>query len=333
MKRVVVSSGLHVSDIKPSALMTEFKRLSLQDAAEFFSDAAEREDVVCPACQSSTRAPVFSKQDFLFQRCLSCGSVYVAPRPSEASLDRYYAESRASRFRIEHFSRDTARARRFHLLRANANWMGQIVDETGNPAARGYGDIGTNSPQIFDEVHALNFFDSLRSIDPLVPPTGNCDAPVQTCTMSEDMALGAISAFEKLEHQHAPATFLRAAREKLAEGGILFFTTRTISGFDLQVLWDKAPYIFLPEHLNLLSIEGIRLLVERCGFELIEVSTPGQLDLEFVLRAVEQDPSINLPSWVAYLLRHRDALAHADFQEFLQKHRLSSHVRVAAKKI
>lgn len=72
--------------------------------------------------------------------------------------------------------------------------------------------------------------------------------------------------------------------------------------------------------------------MERAGLELIELSTPGHLDVELVLHAVRQDPSIRLPSFVEYLLEQRDALAHLDFQEFLQKHRLSSHVRVAARK-
>lgn len=33
-----------------------------------------------------------------------------------------------------------------HLLRANTLWMAQLIDETGNPAARSFVDIGTNSP-------------------------------------------------------------------------------------------------------------------------------------------------------------------------------------------
>jgi len=65
---------------------------------------------------------------------------------------------------------------------------------------------------------------------------------------------------------------------------------------------------------------------------LLELSTPGQLDVELVQHALQADPSISVPGFVRYLLHERDALAHADFQAFLQKHRLSSHVRVAAKK-
>ncbi|MBI2434730.1 MAG: hypothetical protein HYV26_17885 [Candidatus Hydrogenedentes bacterium] len=331
MKRVVVSSGLHEADIRPPALMSEFKRLSIQDAADFFADPASLVEVDCPACDSAEREAVFRKQEFLYNRCEECGSVYVSPRPAEATLAEYYANSRASRFRVEHFSRDTAKARRYHLLRSHANWMGQIVDETGNPDARAYADLSTHSPQIFDEIHALEFFSPLYSVSPLVPVTES-EAPVTATTLDALSGIGAVSAFEKIEHQFSPFDFLREASGVLAGGGILFFTTRSVTGFDLQVLWDKTPYIFIPEHINLLSIEGMTRLVERCGLELVELSTPGQLDVELVLHAVRQDPSIKLSAFVDYLLHHRDPLAHADFQEFLQKHRLSSHVRVAARK-
>lgn len=332
MKRVVVSSGLHEADIRPPALMTEFKRLSIRDASEFFADPGALVEVACPACGTEDKEPVFKKNEFLYNQCRACATVYVSPRPSAEALNAYYATSSASRFRVEHFSRDTAKARRYHLLRSHANWMGQIVDETGSPGEHSYADIQTHSPQVFDEIHALHFFSDLYSADPLIPVEGNSEAPVKTTTLSALNRVGALSAFEKIEHQFSPASFLETARGVLSEGGILFFTTRSISGFDLQVLWDKTPYIFVPEHLNLLSVEGIGALLERSGFELIELSTPGQLDLEFVLHAARQDPTIKLPQFVRYLIEHRDEFAHADFQEYLQKHRLSSHVRVAARK-
>lgn len=332
MKRVVVSSGLQEAEIRPPALMSEFKRLSIHDAAEYFCDASKRVAVSCPACDCPVGRPVFNKYDFLYARCGDCGTVYVSPRPTNAALADYYANSNASRFRVTHFSRDTAKARRHHLLSSHANWMCHIVDEAGNPSARNYADMATYSPQIFDEVAALGVFERLYSSDPLFPLTGACEAEVRILQDGEARDLGAVSAFEKMEHQFAPAAYAGRVREMLAPGGLFFFTTRAITGFDLQVLWDKTPYIFVPEHLNLFSLEGISKLVERCGFELVELSTPGQLDLQLVQHASEQDPSIQLPQFVTYLLKQRDQLAHTDFQAFLQKHRLSSHVRVAARR-
>ncbi|MCC6145833.1 MAG: methyltransferase domain-containing protein [Candidatus Hydrogenedentes bacterium] len=332
MKRVVVSSGLHEQDIRPPALMSEFKRLSIHDAAEYFADKDRRVAVNCVACGSDAIRPVFNRYDFLYNECMNCHSVFVSPRPSEAALDDYYATSRASRFRVEHFSRDTARARRYHLLQSHANWMGQIFDETGNRAARSYADFNTYSPEIFEEMALQKLFEKLYTIDPLLEPKAATSTPVETVAEGKIQGLGAISAFEKIEHQYSPLALLESMGSMLVPGGLFFFTTRTITGFDLQILWDKTPYIFVPEHLNLLSVAGIRMLVERAGLELVELSTPGQLDLQLVKHASEQDPSIQLPRFVELLLRERDALAHEDFQAFLQKHRLSSHVRVAARK-
>ena len=150
--------------------------------------------------------------------------------------------------------------------------------------------------------------------------------------LAAGVPLGAVSAFEKIEHQHEPLALAGELAGLLAPGGLLFLTLRTRSGFDVQVLWDKAPYIFIPEHLNLLSIAGIRALLDRAGFDVVELSTPGQLDIELVRHARDADDSIELPRFLNELLDQRDALAHDDFQSFLQKHRLSSHVRVAAMK-
>jgi len=233
---------------------------------------------------------------------------------------------------VEHLARDTVKARCFHQLGTNANWLSQIVDEIGIKTLRGYLDMGTALPEIFDEMSHLNLFDALYCLDPL-PLIADGLAERKVTVNAEDLeGVGVVTAFEQLEHQFSPYEYLSSIKNTLEAQGLLFFTPRTISGFDLLTLWDKTPYIFVPEHLNLLSIDGINILLERSGFDLVELSTPGQLDLEFVKRAIEVDPSIELPRHVRHILQHRDSLAHNDFQAFLQKHRLSSHLRVAAQK-
>lgn len=330
MKRVVMDSGLHDSIIRPQSLLSEFRRQSIEDAAKFFGDSSTLIDVPCPACESSDRKEGFEKEGFTYHECANCESLYVSPRPSHEALTQYYRESRATKYRVEHFQRDTAEARRKHLLRSLANWMGRIVDEHGQSDARSFADLGTNSTVLFDEIQRLELFDTLYTVNPL--PGLEEEFKTQNIEVVEESLLNAraITALQQIENQFSPFDFLKSAGDMLSINGLLFFTTRTISGFDLQLLWDKTPYIFVPEHLNLLSLEGIDHLVHRAGLDIIELSTPGQLDLELTIQATKADPSIELPSFIEYLIDHRDDLAHSDFQAFLQKHRLSSHVRVAA---
>lgn len=333
MKHVVVTTGLHDADIRPPSLLSEFIRLSMEDAASWFSDESKRAAVDCPACACPDAVPAFSKQGFSYSRCANCSSVYVSPRPSAEQLLDYYAKSNASRYRVEHFARKTAEARRAHLLRNMANWMGRLVDEKGNPDARSFADVGTVSPSLFDEIQGLNLFDTLVALDPLPGLEAELKERDVRLAGNNEGGWGAVTLLEQVEHLFSPREILEQLHARLADGGLLFLTTRTSSGFDLQVLGGKAPYIFVPEHLNLLSVEGLSRLLHDAGFEVIELSTPGQLDLELVSQAVEQDPAIELSPFIDYMIHQRGDLARDDFQTFLQKHRLSSHVRVAARKV
>ena len=94
VKHTVVSSGLHDADIRPPALLGEFKRLSLRDAAAFFPASDSLEDVPCPACGLDGAHPAFLKDGFTFARCGGCQSLYVSPRPRADLLARYF-EGRA----------------------------------------------------------------------------------------------------------------------------------------------------------------------------------------------------------------------------------------------
>lgn len=332
VKHTVVSSGLHDADIRPPDLLEAFKQLSLRDAAALFGAPDALEQVPCPACGADAPAYAFEKDGYHFQDCGQCQSRYVSPRPRADALKRYHAESEASRFRASRFAEGAAAQRRHHLLRANAAWIARVAAETGLPQGAAYADCRTYAPELFDEIADLGCFGPLYAIAPWNPVAGRCKTPVAEAGLDTSLAVDAISAFEKLEHQHAPLELLHAIATRLNPGGLLFLTTRTCSGFDLQILAEKAPYIFVPEHLNLLSITGLERLAARAGFEIIELSTPGQLDVELVAHACAADPSIVLQPFIQTLIADRGPRAHADFQEFLQKHRLSSHVRIALKK-
>jgi len=126
--------------------------------------------------------------------------------------------------------------------------------------------------------------------------------------------------------------FFGALERAMVPGGLCFLTTISISGFDLQVLWEKSHSIFPPDRMNAFSIQGLTALVERHGFECIELSTPGILDVQIVASALRENPQLELPRFVKYLLTNRDAEAQQSFQEFLQMNRMSSFVRAVLRK-
>ena len=75
----------------------------------------------------------------------------------------------------------------------------------------------------------------------------------------------------------------------------------------------------------------MRLLMERAGLQIVELSTPGRLDLDIVENAFNRDPAIPLPRFLRYLFASRDAATREEFQAFLRTALLSSHIRVLAR--
>ncbi len=110
-------------------------------------------------------------------------------------------------------------------------------------------------------------------------------------------------------------------------------TTLTVTGFDIQVLWEHSKSVNPPQHINLLSVNGIEHLVARSGFQVIDVSTPGQLDLDIVRNITNENPDIELPRFVRHLVHESTPETQQAFQKLLQEQNLSSHIRVVARSL
>jgi len=110
----------------------------------------------------------------------------------------------------------------------------------------------------------------------------------------------------------------------------LLFSTLAESGFDIKLLGKYSKSICPPLHLNFFNPKSVSILLDNCGFEVIEISTPGKLDVDIV-------KNISLE----YNLKHDDFLLSIitgdsdirnKFQNFLIKNKLSSHMRILVRK-
>lgn len=326
-------------DIRPSALFDEFLSVAKQDIDLFFSDQKSFVEVACPACDSADAGFGFIKHGLTYRICHRCGSLYVSPRPTQEMIDRYYTESASSKFWAERFFPETADARRVQIFRPRAQMLTELIERLGAPSPRVLADVGAGYGLFLEESRSVAAWDQMVAIEPGHDLAERCrDGGFTVIELAaekvapETLQASVMTSFEVLEHLYAPDAFLAAIRDLLLPGGLFVFTTLTISGWDMQVLWDQSKSISPPHHLNLLSIEGLELLVERVGLRLEEITTPGKLDVDIVRNALAEDCTLSLPRFVEYLLHNRGDETLEAFQAFLQQHRLSSHVRVVARR-
>ncbi len=326
------------ADIRPAALFNQYLELARSDVARFFSDTARFVEVRCPACASWLEEEAFQKDGFRYVTCGRCGSLYVSPRPVADMFEAYYRESASVRFWSTDFFKETAEARREKMFRPRARLVAELLTAYSVAPPRTCVDVGAGYGIFLEEANRLGAFNEVIGIEPAPNLAEVCrtkgfrviERPAEA-VVDLKVRAAVVTAFELLEHVFDPAQFLRAVRRMLRPDGLFVLTTLTISGFDLLVLWERSKSISPPHHINFLSVEGMRELLGTCGFEIVELATPGQLDVDILRNAMSEDRGIELPRFVRYVLTRRAESTYREFQEFLQRNALSSHVRVIAR--
>ena len=324
-------------DIRPQDLFNRYLALARDDSARLLAQRVTFVTVVCPACGETHQPPGLEKLGYTYVMCEACGTLYLSPRPSPEQLDAFYRDAESVKFWSTHFYKETMEARREKLFRPRAQLVSELLTRSTVQDDMTFVDIGAGYGIFLEEVQRLGKFQRVMGIEPNPEMADICrqrgfpivQKPLEAVQAGEVQA-DVATAFEVLEHVFDPLEFLTAARRVLKPNGILLFTTLTVSGFDIQVLWEHSKSIFPPHHINFISVEVMGRLVQRAGLTLVELSTPGQLDVDIVANTVAENPQISLPRFVAYLLKMRDSNTRQALQEFLRLHRLSSHIRVVA---
>lgn len=337
MKTIVSIQELAELEIKPDAELKEYYARTEQEIRKRWGNGSTLVSVACPACEQTGSAGVFEKWGLVYRECSNCGTIYVTARPTDAELTRYYRDSDAARFWRERIMGATDEARREKVIGPRVQWVLDSLAEYA-PDARRLIDISSH-PKSFLEM----LLESEKGPSSIVAANPVADVEIATSSvvseilptdLSQLSSLGpgdAITAFDVLDRCSNVRAAVDGAREALAPGGLLFVTLPTSSGFEVKVLWDRSPTMTPPDKLNVLSIEGILKLFSD-GWEILELSTPGMLDLEVIRRAMVADRGHDVPRFVRYLIEQRGSSTTDTFLEFLQMNRMTSFARLLARR-
>lgn len=320
-------------EIRPKKIFDEYLRLAREDTDAYFRDV-EKENGKCPACEE-TGVPAFVKYGFNYETCKNCHSLFVNPRPVAGAFSKYYTESPSSKFWATTFYKETAHARREKLWKPKARLIYDTLDRYG-AGHHTVVDIGGGFGLFAEEMKVL------RGQAPIVIEPGPHLAEVCREKLLpviqkfleqvelDDLPSGpkAFVSFELFEHLHDPAKFLKQLNGLMASDDLFVFTTLSGSGVDIQALWEDSKSVTPPHHLNFLNPHSIALLLTRLGFENLEVTTPGKLDIDIL---VNNRTLIKDRFWQTFIATASDA-EKAEWQRLIATSGWSSHMMVVCRK-
>jgi hypothetical protein len=331
MRHVIVHESLKETEARPPGAFAHLVERCVASAMKLLEDG-DRMDTLsaCPACRSPNLEVGFKKHEYDYLHCGLCRSLWVSPRPTPVQYRWYLHESPAAQFRCDpgYLQSIEPRMRDVALPRAD-----QIESLLGQLQSRGsIVQVGPRNSMVLEQLGKRGHgpLVCVNPLPPYRPITGTDLTTYASLAQLQAVSARIVAVFDSLEHENDVAGLLAEAERVLVPGGFLVVTARSGSGFDVQVLWENADVTPL-EHLNLISVEGLQTALARSGFEILEFSTPGQLDVQVVQRLRKERGAV-LPRFLEYLLTHRDALCHEKFQDFIQEQRLSSHLRLIARK-
>lgn len=323
------------ADIRPAALFDRYLALCRSDAKTFF-EPSEWEPVGCPACGADGTA-AFVKHGFSYRACPECDTLFASPRPTAAALARYYTESPSAKFWATDFYRTTEDARRERMFRPRAQRVRELTAGAGDPDA--VVDIGGGYGVFCEEIQKQLPAARVCAIEPSPALGAVCRAKgftvvpafleqVSRADLPLDGGRAVFTSFELFEHLHTPRLFLERCRALMRGEDTLVLTTLSGTGFDIQLLWERAKAVFPPHHLNFLNPWSIERLARDCGFDDVVVTTPGRLDVDIV----KNDGSASGASrFLRTAARRAGEGAEAALQGWIQQHRLSSHMMMVAR--
>ncbi len=323
------------SDIRNRSVFNRYLEMVDSDVSVFFKDHFLFEKMSCPGCQGTNCPSVMKKLGFTYTRCIECGTLFVNPRPPLSDLIRFYSESPSSRFWVTDFFMPVVEARRKKIFQPRARYIADFFNSQKDWII---GDIGAGFGLFLEELRALWPENRFVAVEPSPEMAQICRGKkleVISKAIEEvpenKWKFDLLTCFELFEHLHDPRRFMKKLLHLLKPGGTLLLTTLNGNGFDIQILSEKSKSLTPPHHLNFLTPHSIGKLLRETGFDITEISTPGELDWDIV-EGMRRDENIDLGPFWNQVYYEVSPEGKQQLQSWIRSNGLSSHMRVLAKR-
>ena len=253
-------------------------------------------------------------------------------------MAHYYANSESYAYWAQHIFPSSEAARREKIHKP---WLERVIGHCDRHGVRRgtLVEVGPGFGTFASVAQESGAFERVIAVEPTPEMAKACRArdieviQKRVEEITDEIAdVDVLVSFEVIEHLFDPSRFLKTASKLIMEGGLLVLSCPNGEGFDIAMLGSGSQAVDA-EHVNLFRSQSLERLVNSCGFRVMEITTPGRLDAEFVRDAAlngEIDLSAD-PFLKRILLDEWDRLGWP-FQLFLSRNGLSSHMWLVARR-
>jgi 2-polyprenyl-3-methyl-5-hydroxy-6-metoxy-1,4-benzoquinol methylase len=323
---------LKVKDLHHDTVTTEFDRLTLIDLKSLLSNHEDFTHTGCPACLDVDVSFQFVHQELSYHRCNQCELLYISPAPSEAMHLDYVINSQAMEYWRKN-TPDTMHKSRLPMyeerLEFVESWLKKEsrIPKSSLEIGAGNGEFAALLAKSELNIKSITLLEpqELDITDPKISLIKGGFVELEESEQSFDV----VFAWELIEHLLEPDNFLRVVKKSLKTGAPFIFSTPNEKSLETRLLQTASSNILF-DHVRLYNPQAITKLLERNGFRVIDISTPGQLDVERLQNHMADNQGVfdNDPA-LKFILNNESEIGDS-FQQYLCDNLNSSHMRVIA---
>ena len=229
-------------------------------------------NVPCPLCGSNRRTPIHKEGDFIMNRCISCGFIYMSPRPDKSFIIKFYQHYLPKNSdEIYKWKKMTEKVfeKAANFIESNTKRKGKILD-----VGCGFGffvkemkERGWEAEGVDLSAYAINF-GRKYNLSLFKSTIWDMHYP--------DDYFDVITAFYLIEHLEDPLGFIKEVLRILKPGGIFLARyPHTTPIKNMLAFFKIKNHLYnMPAHLSDFSPKKIKEVLEGVGFKNV-YSFPG----------------------------------------------------------
>ena len=322
------------NQIRPKHLIDKYFKLCKKDINKFFKN--NRLNIKCVACNSSSKKFKYIKDTFEYSTCIKCGTLFNNKRPLLKDFEDFYKSSESSHFWANEFLPKVAVKRSQKIFKPNTKRILQFYKRNKLKLPKNVIDVGAGQGLFLDELKKKLPKSNLIAIEPSKHFAEICkkkgyqtfEEIVEKIEISTKQKADLVISNEVIEHVFSPLNYLKKIKKLTKKGGIIVLTTLTIDGIDMIILDKKSSQILPPHHINFISIAGFEKLAKSANLKVINISTPGKMDIDILKNSYDLIDSKTSKIFLDFIFQNR---FENKFQSFLQKNNISSHIWIYLK--